>query len=64
MIFFCNKKIQKQGPWEWMWKCLKEIDFEFTSQGTSQKNGAVEIGFYTLYSWKHGMMVHEVPHKN
>ena len=32
------------------WKS-EEINFEFTSIGTPQKNGVIEQGFSALYSW-------------
>ena len=37
---------------------FEEINFEFTSLGTKQKNGIVEWGFDTFYYRMHMMMSH------
>ena len=43
---------------------FEENKFEFTSQGTPQKNGVVEQGFSTLYSRMRAMMVYTGLHEN
>ena len=45
-------------------KNTEEIDFEFTSSGTPQKNVMVEWGLATLYSYMRMMMEHAILHKN
>ena len=45
-------------------KNFKEIKFEFTSPGTSQKNVSVEQGFYKICSRMRVMMTHSGLHKN
>ena len=37
-------------------KKFEEINFEFISPGTPQKNGVIERGFATLYYWMKAMM--------
>ena len=36
----------------------EEINFEFISPGTPQKNGVIEQGFAAIYYWIHTMMDH------
>ena len=45
-------------------KQIEEINFEFTSPGTPNKNGLIEWVFATLYSWMHVMMAHAGQHEN
>ena len=45
-------------------KKIKEIDFEFTSTGTPQKNGLAEQVFDTLYSWMRATMAHMGLHES
>ena len=45
-------------------KQIREINFEFISSGTLQKNGGIEWGFSTIYSYKRVRKVHTGLHEN
>ena len=48
-IIFCDNACKNNTLEEKGAKQIKEINFEFTSPGTPQKNGVIERGLDTLY---------------
>ena len=63
-IIRCDNSSENKTLGENCAKYFEEINFEFMSPGTTQKNDVVELGFATFYSWDRVMMAHSGLHKN
>ena len=62
-IFFCENASEDKTLKE-NYAILEEINFEFKSPGTPQKNEVILWGLATLYSWMRTMMAHAILYDN
>ena len=63
-IICCDNAGENKNLEENCAKHIKEINFEFTSPGTPQKNGVVKQGFATIYSQMRVMVAPAGLHEN